>query len=213
MMSFFSGMALGLSLIVAIGAQNIWVLSHSMAGANRLVIAAVCIICDSTLIIIGVYAANELKEWMPSLLPWLTWGGILMLLYLAFGSIVKAINGSSGLHLTEMVSIDWRHTAFTALAISLLNPHVYLDTVLLLGSIGALQANPAQFAIGACFSSIVWFGSLVLFSSKLRSLLSSPFRWRIFDTCIAIILCFVALQLFNVTHSQKKALFIITFVS
>ena len=73
-MSFFSGMALGLSLIVAIGAQNIWVLSHSMAGANRLVIAAVCIICDSILIIIGVYSANELKEWMPSLLPWLTWG-------------------------------------------------------------------------------------------------------------------------------------------
>jgi L-lysine exporter family protein LysE/ArgO len=201
MMSFFSGMALGLSLIVAIGAQNIWVLSHSVAGANRLVIAAVCIICDSTLIIIGVYAANELKEWMPSLLPWLTWGGILMLLYLAFGSIVKAINGSSGLHLTEMVSIDWRHTALTALAISLLNPHVYLDTVLLLGSIGALQPNPALFAIGACIASIGWFGSLVLFSPKLRSLLSSPFRWRIFDTCIAIILCFVALQLFNITHS------------
>lgn len=200
MMSFFSGMALGLSLIVAIGAQNIWVLSQSMAGANRLVIAAVCIICDSALIIIGVYSASELKELMPSLLPWLTWGGIIMLLYLAFGSIVNAISGSSGLRLTETVSVDWRHTALTALAISLLNPHVYLDTVLLLGSIGALQPNPTQFAIGACFASIGWFSSLVLFSPKLRTLLSSPLRWRIFDTCIAIILCFVALQLFNATH-------------
>jgi len=200
MISFFSGMALGLSLIVAIGAQNIWVLSQSMAGANRIVIASVCIICDASLIIIGVYSANELKELMPSLLPWLTWGGIFMLLYTAFGSVVKAVNGSSGLQLTETVKVDWRQTALTALAISLLNPHVYLDTVLLLGSIGALQANPAQFAIGACISSICWFTSLVLFSPKLRKLLSSTLRWRIFDICIAVVLCFVAFQLFNISN-------------
>jgi L-lysine exporter family protein LysE/ArgO len=197
-MSFLSGIMLGISLIIAIGAQNIWVLSQSMAGANRLVIALVCILCDSTLIIIGVYSASELKQWLPELLPWLTWGGILMLLYLASGLIVRAIKGTSGLKLTETVKVNWWHTAITALAISLLNPHVYLDTVLLLGSIGALQPSPAQFAAGACLGSIIWFSSLVMFSPKLRVLLSSPLRWRIFDSGIAVILCFVAIQLYTV---------------
>ena len=198
-MSFLSGIMLGISLIIAIGAQNIWVLSQSMAGANRLVIALVCILCDTTLIFIGVYSASELKQWLPELLPWLTWGGILMLLYLASGSIIRAIKGTSGLKLTETVKVSWWHTAITALAISLLNPHVYLDTVLLLGSIGALQPNPAQFAAGACLGSIIWFSSLVMFSPKLRVLLSSPLRWRIFDSGIAVILCFVAIQLYTVT--------------
>ncbi|MBU2881785.1 LysE family transporter [Psychrosphaera sp. B3R10] len=197
-MSFLSGMMLGLSLIIAIGAQNIWVLSQCMAGANRLVIAFVCIACDASLIIIGVYSANEIKLVLPGILPWLMWGGILMLLYLAYGSAQRAIKGTSGLKLTNTVKVSWWHTAITALAISLLNPHVYLDTVLLLGSIGALQPNPALFAAGACVGSVIWFSSLVLFSPKLKVLLSSPMRWRVFDSGIAVILCFVALQLYMV---------------
>ena len=195
-MSFFSGAMLGLSLIVAIGAQNIWVLSQSMAGANRLAIAGVCILCDATLIVLGVYAANEIKLWLPGILPWFTWGGIAMLCYLAFGSLKRAIQGTSGLHLTESVSVPWQQTALTALAISLLNPHVYLDTVLLLGSIGAVQPQPMLFAVGACLASLVWFSSLVLFSPKLKTLLSSPTRWRVFDTTIAVLLGTVAVQLY-----------------
>lgn len=167
-MSFLSGVMLGLSLIIAIGAQNIWILSQCMAGANRFVLAAVCIICDATLIIVGVFAANELKLWLPELLPWLTWGGIAMLLYLAFGSARSAIKGTSGLKVTQVIKVSWWQTAFAAFAISLLNPHVYLDTVLLLGSIGALQPEPMYFAIGACVASVIWFSSLVLFAPSKR---------------------------------------------
>ena len=198
-MSFVSGLILGLSLIIAIGAQNIWVLSQSMAGANRLVIALVCILCDASLIIIGVYSASELQEWIPEFVPWFTWAGIGLLLYLAFGSAARAYKGSSAMHIAQTVSADWRKTAFTALAISLLNPHVYLDTVLLLGGVGALQPNPTLFAFGACVGSIVWFVSLVSFSPKLKRLLSSTFRWRVFDTIISILLCTVAFQLFTYT--------------
>ena len=197
-MSFLSGVMLGLSLIIAIGAQNIWILSQCMAGANRFVLAAVCILCDATLIIVGVFAANELKLWLPGLLPWLAWGGIAMLLYLAFGSARSAIKGTSGLKVTQVIKVSWWKTALAAFAISLLNPHVYLDTVLLLGSIGALQPVPMHFAIGACVASVIWFSSLVLFAPKLKKVLSSPFRWRVFDSCIAVILCFVAFQLYNV---------------
>ena len=198
-MSFLSGMMLGLSLIIAIGAQNIWILSQCMAGANRLVLALVCIVCDVSLIFFGVFSAKELQEWLPGLLPWLTWGGILMLLYLASGSLIRAIKGTFGLNVTETVSVDWWHTALATLGISLLNPHVYLDTVLLLGSIGSLQPNPVQFAIGASVGSIIWFTSLVLFAPKLKTMLSSALRWRIFDSVIAAILCFVAYQLYVLT--------------
>nr|WP_221435252.1 LysE family transporter [Thalassotalea piscium] len=190
---------MGLSLIVAIGAQNIWVLSQSMAGANRLVIAVVCIVCDASLIVFGVYSAQELQQWIPEFIPLFTWGGIALLIYLAYGSAKRAYIGSSGMKLDETVTVDWRKTALTALAISLLNPHVYLDTVILLGSVGALQPSPTLFAVGACIASVMWFGSLVLFSPKLKRLLSSPKRWRIFDSTISILLCVVAAQLYTYT--------------
>lgn len=195
-MSFFSGLMLGLSLIVAIGAQNIWVLSQSMAGANRLVVALVCIICDASLIVIGVYAASEIQQWLPGLLPWFTWFGIAILLYLAMGSMIRAITGTGGLKVESVKHVSWWKTMLTGFAICLLNPHVYLDTVMLLGNIGALQPNPMLFAAGACVASVFWFTALVLFSPKLKKLLSSPFRWRVFDSSIAVILCLVALQLY-----------------
>lgn len=196
-MSFVSGLILGLSLIIAIGAQNIWVLSQSMAGANKLVIASVCIVCDASLIVIGVYSAAELQQWLPEFIPWFTWGGIGLLLYLAFDSAKRAYKGSAGLGITQTATVDWKKTAITALAISLLNPHVYLDTVLLLGSVGALQPNPTLFAFGACIGSLVWFTSLVAFSPALKRILSSPCRWRMFDAAISVLLCAVALQLFT----------------
>ncbi len=196
-MSFLSGLMLGLSLIVAIGAQNIWVLSQSMAGANRLVVALVCIACDASLIVIGIYAASEIQQWLPNLLPGFTWLGIAILLYLAATSLVRAIRGTGGLKVESGSHISWWKTMLTGFAICLLNPHVYLDTVMLLGNIGALQPEPYLFAFGACVASVVWFTGLVLFSPKLKELLSSPFRWRVFDTSIAAILCVVALQLYT----------------
>lgn len=195
MTSLMAGLMLGLSLIIAIGAQNIWVLSQSMAGASRLVIAAVCIGCDASLILLGVYAASQLQQLLPALLPLLTWGGVAMLLYLAFAAGKRAWQGNSGLLLHEGTRQSRWQTALTALAISLLNPHVYLDTVVLLGSIGALQPEPALFAIGACIGSVLWFGSLTAMAPRLKQLLSSPKRWRLFDSLIALMLCVIAWQL------------------
>lgn len=198
MSSFMSGVALGMSLIIAIGAQNIWVLSQSMAGANRLAIALTCIVCDAALIFVGVFAASEIKEAIPGMVPWLTWAGIAMLLYLAFDAAKRAVLGTSGLELEgQATTTHWWKTVLAALAISLLNPHVYLDTVVLLGSIGALQPTPLIFALGATTGSILWFSSLVLFSPTLKTLLSSPLRWRVFDSVIALALCTVAWKLYQ----------------
>lgn len=195
MESFVSGLLLGLSLIIAIGAQNIWVLSQSMAGANRLAIALSCMLCDALLIMLGVYAATEVAQLLPDLMPYLTYGGVAMLLYLAFAAAKRAVNGSSGLNTQQVIKRSWQATALQAVAISLLNPHVYLDTVVLLGSIGAVQKTPVMFALGACLGSVLWFGSLTAFAPGLRRLLSSARRWLAFDATIAAILALMAWQL------------------
>ena len=194
-MSYISGVLLGLSLIIAIGAQNIWVLSQSMAGANRIAIAASCILCDAALIVLGVYAANEVKGWLPSVTPWLIYAGVFMLGYLSISAGIRAYKGQSGLKAKNAETQAWQVTLMQGFAISLLNPHVYLDTVVLLGSIGAIQNSPPQFAIGACTASIIWFGGLTAFAPKLRSWLSSVQRWRVFDGTIALVLSVMAVQL------------------
>jgi len=89
-MTFLLGFGVGLSLIVAIGAQNIWVLSQSMAGANRVVIAAVCILCDCLLIVLGVFAVQQMQLWVPPLVPLLTWLGVALLLWLAWQAASRA---------------------------------------------------------------------------------------------------------------------------
>ncbi len=193
MLSFLTGFSIGLSLIVAIGAQNIWVLSQSMAGANRLVIAAVCIGCDALLIIAGVSSIATLQQWIPPLVPLLTVAGVLMLLYLAYGAAQRAWQGNSGLLTSNEVQLQSAgKTALTAFAITLLNPHVYLDTVVLLGSIGNAQPSPLWFTIGACLASFCWFGALTGLAPKLKLLLSSPQRWRLFDSTVALLLTLIA---------------------
>lgn len=196
MWSFFTGLSVGLSLIVAIGGQNIWVLSQSMAGANRLVIATVCIVCDALLIVAGVSSIATLQQWIPPLVPLLTVAGVLLLLYLAYGAATRAWHGSSGLNTDAQVQLQSTgKTALTALGITLLNPHVYLDTVVLLGSLGNAQPSPFWFTVGACLASFCWFSALTGFAPKLKLLLSSPLRWRLFDGSVALLLSVIALKL------------------
>ena len=196
MWSFFTGFSVGLSLIVAIGGQNIWVLSQSMAGANRLVIATVCIVCDALLIVAGVSSIATLQLWIPPLVPLLTVAGVLMLLYLAYGAAKRAWQGNSGLQTDGQVQLQSSgKTALTALAITLLNPHVYLDTVVLLGSLGNAQPSPFWFTVGACLASFCWFSALTGFAPKFKLLLSSPLRWRLFDGSVALLLSLIAVKL------------------
>lgn len=196
MWSFFTGFSVGLSLIVAIGGQNIWVLSQSMAGANRLVIATVCIVCDALLIVAGVSSIATLQQWIPPLVPLLTVAGVLLLLYLAYGAAKRAWQGNSGLQTDAQVQLQSTgKTALTALAITLLNPHVYLDTVVLLGSLGNAQPSPFWFTVGACLASFCWFSALTGFAPKLKLLLSSTLRWRLFDGSVALLLSLIAVRL------------------
>lgn len=196
MTAFVTGFVVALGLIVAIGAQNAWVLSQSMRGQHRAVIAMVCIVCDSVLITLGVYSVHHLREWLPSLVPVLTWAGVALLLWLAWNAAQRAIKGTGGLKADPEVRIQsaWQ-IGLTALAITLLNPHVYLDTVVLIGSVGSSQTNKLAFVMGACLASLTWFSLLTGLAPKLAKILRSPKHWRIFDGGMAALLSIVALSL------------------
>ncbi|SFM77739.1 LysE/ArgO family amino acid transporter [Halopseudomonas yangmingensis] len=196
MVSFFSGFGLGISLIAAIGAQNAWVLSHSMRGQHRLLLAGICIGCDCLLILLGIFALDALQGRLPQLVPVLTLGGVAMLLWLGSQSAWRAWRGNSRLQAGESaVYGSAAALAAATLAITLLNPHVYLDTVVLLGSVGARQSSPLLYALGACLASAVWFGSLTGAAPTLARLLRTPRSWQLFDAGIALMLLSLALGL------------------
>jgi len=199
---FATGFVVSLGLIVAIGAQNAWVLSNAMRGYHRGVIASVCILCDSILIIIGVYAIQHIQSLIPPLVPILTVLGVALLLSLAFKALMRAVKGGEGLQVSDVINQPSAvKVAITALAITLLNPHVYLDTLVLIGSVGAQQTDKLWFVVGACFASFVWFSLLTGCAPLLKRHLSSPTHWRVFDAGMGVILLAVAVSL-AVTYSQ-----------
>lgn len=192
MWSLITGVVVGLGLIVAIGAQNAWVLSQSMRGANRLVIALVCIVCDVVLITAGVYGLQEVQTVLPPLVPLLTWLGAGFLLYLGWQSGKRAWQGKSSLHLNAeaVIRSPWQ-TTLAALAITLLNPHVYLDTLVLIGSVGNQQSSPMLFTLGAAIASIIWFTSLTAFAPRLAGMMKSERHWQLFDYSMMCVLLVV----------------------
>ena len=199
-LSFITGFGIAIGLIVAIGAQNAWVLSKSMRGEHPWVIAAVCCSIDALLITLGVYSIDRLQQLIPGLVPVMTWLGVLLLCWLAGQAFWRVWLGTSGLVVTGQASLanGWQ-LAGQAMAISLLNPHVYLDTVVLIGSVGAQQAYTHSFVIGAALASTVWFFSLAGFGRYLGPRLQSVRAWRVFDAIIGVIMLLVAVSLLTQT--------------
>lgn len=196
LVSMMTGFAVSLGLIVAIGAQNAWVLSRSLGGEHRLVLALVCAGVDAVLIVSGVFGLDRVQRLVPALVPVLTWLGVALLLYLAAQSLLRAWQGSSVLLAGPAAAATgaWA-LAGQALAISLLNPHVYLDTVVLIGSVGAQQPAPGFYALGAALASLCWFSALVGLGRYLQQWLRSPWHWRCFDALIGLVMVMVAVSL------------------
>jgi L-lysine exporter family protein LysE/ArgO len=198
MQTYLTGFTIGIGLIVAIGAQNAWVLSMSVRRIHPWTVAVVCFTLDSLLMAIGVLTFSKVQELLPSVVPWLTGVGILMLLWLAIQAATRAFKGEQSLDLDEAVTQISRSKAIaTALALSLINPHVYLDTVVLIGSVGSSSDAPWLFWAGAASSSVFWFSSLALVGQPLRRWLSSSRRWRVFDGSMALLMAWVAFSLYS----------------
>lgn len=195
---FLKGAGLGASLIIAIGAQNAYVLSQGIKQRFVWPTVIVCSLCDVVLIVIGIAGIGTVVASNPILTQTAAWGGALFL----FGYGAKAFyfsfsNQSLDASDNEKQTANLKIAILTALAISLLNPHVYLDTVVLLGSIGG-QLPPWEriwFGSGAACASLVWFFSLGFGAKWLAPLFKKPSAWRILDAFVGIIMWIIALSL------------------
>ena len=193
---FFQGLAVSAGLIVAIGAQNAFVLAQGVRGAHRLQIALACASSDALLIALGVGGAGALIASQPALLALARWGGAAFLLVYAAMALRRAWHGESMTLPADSQQSVWR-VLLATLAVTWLNPHVYLDTVVLLGGVAAQL--PAQerftFGLGAALASWLWFFALAYGARLLAPLFTRPTSWQVLDTSVALVMLAVAYQL------------------
>lgn len=191
-----AGFAFGLSLIVAIGAQNAFVLRQGITGRHVLTVVSVCAVSDLVLIAAGVAGAGLIVDAAPGVLKFAYWGGALFLVSYGFLSARRAIQPKS---MAPSDAVDPTHlgaAALTALALTWLNPHVYLDTVVLLGSVAATYGSARTwFGVGAAAASVVWFAALGYGARLLRPAFSRPSAWRVLDGAIAVFMLALGIAL------------------
>lgn len=191
-----AGFGFGLSLIIAIGAQNAFVLRQGLRREHITAVVLVCALSDIVLIVAGVAGLGALIEQAGWLLVVARIGGALFLLVYAFLSIRRAARPQALTTTASGTGMTLAAALSTALALTWLNPHVYIDTVLLLGSIGGTYGdNRWWFALGACIGSVVWFSAIGYGSRFLRPLFAKPMAWRVLDIVIAVIMVVLAASL------------------
>ncbi|MEH6578343.1 MAG: LysE/ArgO family amino acid transporter [Amphritea sp.] len=186
---FFTGIATGAGLIIAIGAQNVFVLSQGVRREYHWPIAGVCGLLDTLLITLGIAGMGALISDSPLLLMLVTWGGALFLLWYGANALRSALK-SETLEVKRNGLKSLRSALLTTLALSLLNPHVYLDTVILLGSIGGRYPEEGRFWFGAGASlfSFIWFFCLSLGARWLAPLFRKPIAWRVLDGLVCVMM-------------------------
>jgi L-lysine exporter family protein LysE/ArgO len=188
-----AGAVTGLALIVAIGAQNAFVLRQGVARNHVGLVVALCAASDLVLIIAGVAGLGTVIEQAPWALAVVRWLGVAFLTWYGLMSLRRARTHhalAAGRHGCPTP----RSAALGALALTWLNPHVYLDTVLLLGSVASTHGSPGRwwFAAGACAASIVWFTGLGHGARLLAGLLAKPRAWQVLDVLIGLTMLAIA---------------------
>lgn len=213
--SVVAGLGLGLSLIVAIGAQNLFLLRQGVRREHALLVAAICAVSDAALIAVGVSGLGAIISAAPWVIDVVRWAGFFFLLgygllaarrawrpsgeALRVGADTAANTasaaGAATSTTTQTRSRVWAIVA-TTLALTWLNPHVYLDTLFLLGSVANTHGeNRWWFAAGAIVASFAWFFSLAIGSRYLGPWLANPRAWRVLDAIIAVVMIAIAISL------------------
>lgn len=205
--SILAGFGLGLSLIIAIGAQNLFVLRQGIRREHLLAVALVCAVSDAALIVLGVSGIALVLTAVPWLIEAVRWAGALFLV--AYGLLAARrawrpapqalevvgteTDAAPGPSVTAPTAVATRSTlapvVLTCLALTWLNPHVYLDTVFLLGSVASTHGDARwAFAAGAVCASVLWFFGLAFGARYLGRWLATPRAWRILDSIIALVM-------------------------
>ena len=192
---FLQGLGLGASLIMAIGAQNAHVIRTGVRGQHVLATVAACIAVDVLLIGLGIAGLGALVEASPTLMAVARYGGAAFLVWYGWRCWKSSLRGGASLAASpdEKAQTLGRALA-TVLALSLLNPHVYLDTVVLLGAVGSSLAGDARlsFALGAMTASVLWFSALVLGARRFATVFGRPAVWRAIEAATGTLMLVLA---------------------
>lgn len=191
-----AGFRLGLGLIVAIGAQNAFVLRQGLRREHVFAVALFCAASDAVLIALGVSGMGALTK----LAPWLTevmrWGGVAFLLWYAARAARAAWRGGEALEAGRGEAPTLRAVMLTVAALTWANPHVWLDTVVLLGAVSAqFPGQGLAFGLGAGTASFAFFFALAYGARLLAPLFAKPVAWRLLDALVALIMLSVAAKL------------------
>jgi L-lysine exporter family protein LysE/ArgO len=191
-----AGLLTGLSLIVAIGAQNAFVLRQGLRRSHVALVVAICALSDLVLILAGVAGIGVVVDRAPWAIEVVRWLGVAFLTVYGVSSLRRARKPQS-LAVGEGVVEARRGVVAKAVALTWLNPHVYLDTVLLLGSIAGTHGDPGRwwFALGACVASLLWFAGLGYGARLAAPRLASPRAWQVLDVLIGVVMLAIAVRL------------------
>lgn len=193
--AFVTGMITGLSLIVVIGAQNAFVLRQGIRRAHVGAVVAICAVSDLALILAGVAGIGAIIDRAGWLIDVVTWLGVAFLVWYGISSIRRAFRPEH-LEASGRTAATLRAVILQVLALTWLNPHVYLDTVVLLGSIAQTHGDDRWwFGAGASVGSIVWFSSLGFGATRLAPLLARPRAWQVLDLVIGLVMFVIAASL------------------
>jgi len=195
-LAILQGFALGGSLIIAIGGQNAYVIQQGVKGEHVFLVATICFLSDALLISVGAAGVGTLIAQDPTLRQVAAWGGALFLgvygsksAHAVFRPVVSCEENGKPLSNGNL-----KRVILTAMAFTYLNPHVYLDTVVLVGGIAAQYEAEARlfFALGAILASLLWFYGLALAARQVAPFFRTEFGARMLDTVICLVMWTVA---------------------
>ncbi|CAI2414797.1 arginine exporter ArgO [Serratia liquefaciens] len=194
---FLQGFALSAAMILPLGPQNVFVMNQGIRRQYHLMVASLCALSDVVLICAGIFGGSALLSRSPLLLALVTWGGVAFLLWYGWGAFRTAFSRQLALATAEELKQSRWRLVVTMLAVTWLNPHVYLDTFVVLGSLGGQLAPDVRswFALGAVGASILWFFALALLASWLAPWLNTQMAQRVINTLVGVVMWGIALQL------------------
>lgn len=196
--TLIEGFFLGLSLIMAIGAQNAFVLKQGLKRQYLFMTALTCSLSDAALIILGVTGIGVLITETPILMNVMRWGGAAFLVYYGLRSFWSVMHPHILVASLDNPTQQSRKATLLALfGFTFLNPHTYIDTFLLLGTVGAEFPAPERlsFVIGTLTASVTWFFSLTYGASKLSPLFKNPRAWQVLDSVMGCVMIAIAYRL------------------
>lgn len=197
-----AGFLTGLSLIVAIGAQNAFVLRLGLMRAHIGIAVLICSLSDAILIFVGTAGMGAIVQSHKLVLQVVAWVGATYLLYFAITALRRVFKTES-LVAADKSLLSKRSVILSVLGFTWLNPHVYLDTVLLVGSIGSQFGGQRWiFAIGASIASVVWFTALGYGAKASARVMARPVTWKVLDFFIAIVMTTIAVNLLRLAINQ-----------